>query len=597
MPEFISILRYIRDIIYPKSLEVEERIINLPDQITGGYSQTYIDDLKDKLLEEIEVVNNKSEVETIEDLLLYNGAGLAIIKDIIRGGTFVSKTAIEIDPNTGEPYAANDCTIFAKLGGGFWVRQYSGAVNVAWGGATHYSDSSAIFNSISSSFSNIDVEGDYIFGDEVIIQDDQTWNFKNTQITHLDDTKTMFVARGKKNFHLNGDITLKGLLVTAEETTERGIVIDGCCNYTINNLTVEKFKGRGVSFEGTTPAPITYRGEKGKFVNLVAKDNAYGVYIEAGSNHEFQNFVNCNISHNITGLTIAAGNIIFTGGNIVDNIDDGVHLINGSNHGHGIFNGTNINHNNRWNIWSENCVNGYTFNGCHIYGNAVRSNIFLDNSKGIVFEGGFISCPIIYNYENEGQAGYNYMRNVHFPGSYATSIKDQTGNVYPKNLIITGATGGGLISTLNGLSISTPSDVYVNAVATTSVPITSATLTTLVFPTVNLMGDTRRAYNKTTGVFTVPSGMEGFYSIKASADFAGASISTSGSYLAIYKNETAEGVSGVIQTIIPSKANGNIEQDIYLSAGDTIKIKAYVDRATSFSGSGFKSTLVISKIN
>lgn len=74
-------------------------------------------------------------IDTIEDLATYTGTGLVMVKDINRGGTFVSKTSIEIDPNTGSLYVANGGTVLAKLGGGFWVRQHNGAVNVKWFGA------------------------------------------------------------------------------------------------------------------------------------------------------------------------------------------------------------------------------------------------------------------------------------------------------------------------------------------------------------------------------------------------------------------------------------------------------------------------------
>ena len=125
MPEFISILRWIRDIVYPKAVELETTISNLPDQITGGYSQNYIDNT---------VRDLTKNVKTIDALLLEDGLvhKALIVEDINRGGTFVSKKVIEIDPNTGSLYELNDGTVFTKLGGGFWVRQYSGAANVKW---------------------------------------------------------------------------------------------------------------------------------------------------------------------------------------------------------------------------------------------------------------------------------------------------------------------------------------------------------------------------------------------------------------------------------------------------------------------------------
>ena len=67
-------------------------------------------------------------VETIEELITVPVEfNTVIVKDINRGGIFVSKTEVDIDPNTGSIHC-KWCTVFAKLGGGFWVRQYSGAV-------------------------------------------------------------------------------------------------------------------------------------------------------------------------------------------------------------------------------------------------------------------------------------------------------------------------------------------------------------------------------------------------------------------------------------------------------------------------------------
>ena len=117
---------------------------------------------------------NAISLDTIEDLATYTGTGLVIVKDLNRGGNFVSKTAIEIDPNTGSPYVANSGTIFAKLGGGFWVRQYSGAVNVKWFGAVGdgVTDDSTVIKTIleSSEFNYIYIpRGIYaLIGDTII---------------------------------------------------------------------------------------------------------------------------------------------------------------------------------------------------------------------------------------------------------------------------------------------------------------------------------------------------------------------------------------------------------------------------------------------
>ena len=103
---------------------------------TGTFGQSGMQSIKAK----IDNIDNSIEnleyiVDTIEDLATYTGTGLVMVKDIYRGGTFVSKTEVDIDQNTGSLYLANDGTVFAKLGGGFWVRQYSGALDARWFGS------------------------------------------------------------------------------------------------------------------------------------------------------------------------------------------------------------------------------------------------------------------------------------------------------------------------------------------------------------------------------------------------------------------------------------------------------------------------------
>ena len=63
-------------------------------------------------------------LNTVDELANASGSinAVAIVSDLYRGGMFVSKTDADIDPNTGSVYTVNNGTVFAKLGGGFWVR-------------------------------------------------------------------------------------------------------------------------------------------------------------------------------------------------------------------------------------------------------------------------------------------------------------------------------------------------------------------------------------------------------------------------------------------------------------------------------------------
>ncbi len=90
----------------------------------------------ERLLSLIDEASTVYTIETIEEFTTVpSWFNTVIVKDINRGGTFVAKTNVDIDPNTGSVYTVNGGTVFAKSGGGFWVRQYSGAVNVKWFGA------------------------------------------------------------------------------------------------------------------------------------------------------------------------------------------------------------------------------------------------------------------------------------------------------------------------------------------------------------------------------------------------------------------------------------------------------------------------------
>lgn len=103
--------------------------------IPDGVDNTEVIVPESGILATEQYVDDAIAIDNIEDLAIHTGSNLVTVKDINRGGTFVSKTEVDIDPNTGSLYAVNGGTVFAKSGGGFWARQYSGAVNVKWFGA------------------------------------------------------------------------------------------------------------------------------------------------------------------------------------------------------------------------------------------------------------------------------------------------------------------------------------------------------------------------------------------------------------------------------------------------------------------------------
>jgi len=149
---------------------------------------------------------NAISLDTIEDLATYAGTGLVMIKDIIRGGTFISKTAIDINPKTGSLYLVDNITVFAKLGGGFWARDYNGAVNFGWAdikqeiNTTNLTNNATIFKYMLENFENI----------EAIDFDFSIANFTSTGV------KTKVLKLTNSKLTLDGgniDLTLSGDLV------------------------------------------------------------------------------------------------------------------------------------------------------------------------------------------------------------------------------------------------------------------------------------------------------------------------------------------------------------------------------------------------
>ena len=97
--------------------------------------------------------NTIYRIELLEDFDLVPGTSTVVfVADLKRGGTFVSKSVIEIDPNTGSLYAVNNVTVFAKLGGGFWAREYKGNIQLSWAGAISYKTKAEAIAGIDSYF-------------------------------------------------------------------------------------------------------------------------------------------------------------------------------------------------------------------------------------------------------------------------------------------------------------------------------------------------------------------------------------------------------------------------------------------------------------
>jgi hypothetical protein len=399
--------------------------------------------------------------------------------------------------------------------------------------------------------------GTYLVNDTLNILDGQTWIFEGATLKHTDDTKYILRANNKDDWQILGRVFLEGALVTAGTAAECGLYITDGSGFRVEGVTARKFKGKGIYLDGST-AP-SYRSNRGQFVDCAANESTIGIQIDAGA--EYHSFANFNAGGNIHGAKIYGGNNVFVGGSIVDNTT-GVYLGNGTNHGHGAFIGTNINHNGSANIEAVGVLNGYTFTGCHIYGNGTSTGpIWLNGCKGITIQGGIIDCWI-YNDSGTG-SGANYIVDNYFPGDYGVTLN--TNNSALGQLFIAGNYTSAGMSDLND-----PAPVYVEATRSSSTQNLSAGATTLDFN--NEVKDKRA--NFASGVFTAP--VSGMYEIQAVLTVTADSGLAANSYVAIVHNNTTDYGYIPIVPLSGTLGVGSGAITITLAATDTIRLKSTI---------------------
>jgi hypothetical protein len=239
--------------------------------------------------------------------------------------------------------------------------------------------------------------GTYLADRELRIESGMVIRSEGATLKHTDSRIAILSAVSADGWVLEGPLTLVGTRTGPEQNAEEtGLSISGGTHFLVEKLTVAKFKGYGVRIEPGKPSKqaAAGRGNHGQFAFVSFLDNSTGLQIDGGTGAEYNLFTLLSFSGNDRATNIAAGNTIITASNIVDN-ENGVRLSDGPNHGHGIFSAVNINHNKTVNIDSEQQLNGYTFNACHIYGDSSTKGVIrLTGSNGLHFSGGTIAAAI-----------------------------------------------------------------------------------------------------------------------------------------------------------------------------------------------------------
>ena len=460
----------------------------------------------------------------------------------------------------------NGGTVIVAVDGGRWKLIHPGIINVQQFGAKAdgaTNDLAAFQSAAAAGVPVIDARGLTCLVDGTVSPvSGQTWLLAGATLKFTGANKILFSCVTISDFALVGPFTVLG--DGPSSGTSIGIYVADCSRWRVDEPTVRNVSGWGIQlYPGSS---TTTRSDHGT-VNNPRIDNCYIGYQDYGGTGDEYCIINnpfvtrCTIA----GFITAAGNTLVVGGNIVDNIQDGVVLNNGANHGHGGFIGTQINHNPRYNVWASQVTNGHSFVGCHIYANdaAGHGAIFLDRSKGIYFDGGHLDCWV-YN-DKGGSSGLNIIRNMYCPGGYGAVTPAVGPNPGQDQLVFINCTGPGayyLGSTIN--AVSTASAQAKRAIGGTAL-VTSGSLFTVTWPTT--VKDKRVGFNGTS--YTVPVGEAGIYRISANIIGGGTAMSAVNSYMELRKNANPlQLVSPTIYTT--TKLQFSLSTEVELTDGDSV---------------------------
>ena len=211
------------------------------------------------------------------------------------------------------------------------------------------------------------------------------------------------------------NVTISNLTVQGGNTkrpTEKGsrigIRIEACRSINIQNVDIVGWElygiyGKTMSSYGTAEEGAFYK--QLQIVNTRFYNNYCGTYLDYRC--EYTQMLNCVFGENYIGSVNCGGNNMYLScmwnanhyGFVLEN--------NGSNPAHGGCNSSTFNHNDNA-IQVNNCVNGWTFDGCQIF----YGKIELNNSKGVIFNASiFGSCNY---YSSHAQKNVNLISNSYF---------------------------------------------------------------------------------------------------------------------------------------------------------------------------------------
>jgi len=427
---------------------------------------------------------------------------------------------------------------------------------------TGSADASAIFRlAAASGAKHIRVpSGTYkVSGNNVItIADGQTWDFDHVTLNWTGTgTQACIYQADKTDWGIRGRLTIVGSGLASG--TVYGFRSIGGQRFLVENLTVKNIPGWGICQDagGSFVAP---RGDQGRYVNCSTYACWRGTENVYSAANEYITWVNHFAAGcGEWGIIDGSGNNQWIGGNCVDNVAGGfqVNGAGGGNSAHGEVIGMNINHNGTDNIFCNAVINGYSFTGCHIYGDSVSTGlIHLTGSQGVSISNGIIDAAVVA----DGTPARNDITDNHIAGTEFFNS-------------ITGAAAKMLFLKDNR----TPTGPHINndlawayAVAVGGMALTSGATTTLVSGTVQT--DLRNNYDETTGLFTCPD--PGLYTVNAALAVIATGVPV-GWIQIVRKRGAVETIYGpqALSQYDSGTATAHTWADIICLAGDTLRVE------------------------
>lgn len=192
--------------------------------------------------------------------------------------------------------------------------------------------------------------------------------------------------------------------LTADDLYFADFAIEGA-GMAVNSSAVGLF----VSGNGTRVRNITVRNEYTGIIAGGGLDIMGGTYSDCRVEYATLGvhaavsgtFNGCQINQCTEGIKVSAGNVIFCGGDLIQNTTHITLEHVGASDAHGMFVGTNINH-GTYAVNIDDISQPHFFEGCHIYDAHILAN---GNQVPVVFNGGVIDVLSVTN--NDGQIRFN----------------------------------------------------------------------------------------------------------------------------------------------------------------------------------------------